>query len=621
MDTNQKSTASIPQRIPLVGVPSISRYLAVRNHSTLSALSNSLGAQGVTQEEAEIERRSKVDKYITSHILPKITTKYAVIGRESADKSKIALFNSCFLKTDLASPLKHDPSDSEITRLHGLHEGDHQTLIITFEWDKFDVSVYIAIHTEYIAITIVMAGIGNSVNRLTTAVDEIQFKILRGVVEPSSYMVEYKTIYEEIWKEFSDNLFDPTVDDVLYLLGNKTLAEFRRFVIRGKNQNVQDIFVAYRPLLSSHSGGGRAEEAGEFAVSSLWNSHYVHISTLEHVSGGEYSVSLIYTEKDDPEVTGRISQWLGYLGTMRFAATYEFESISKVGNELRGIFRHVELIRKRAHRSDIAEIGREIDVARERLLSIESSNEFCVSFIYRIERAKYYIDQFDFALTSLDISNIGDYITLSGLVNNKHRQQFDYINRIIRRYKYIVSSIAATDGLISSRGSATLAKETNELAGQMVFAVDDLKKTAMDVKELQQSAEIAFWAILAPYYLGSVIEHVFGFGDNESDSPLKVICELATTPKSQAASSGFWNSILSLWHYISHDLSILKNNGALTAWGVVVVATSAIALGKLKLFQRDRYDILMRRSLFLLSVVGAAFWMAYLSPWHIIKCD
>ncbi len=104
------------------------------------------------------------------------------------------------------------------------------------------------------------------------------------------------------------------------------------------------------------------------------------------------------------------------------------------------------------------------------------------SIIFRIERARYYIKQFDEGMQFLRIRRVEGYQPYGAFMKRHIGTTFDFIDRLGVR-------LERTERRVNDQSTALLSRM---------------------LVELQRDADILVWVILAPYYLHAIAGHILG---------------------------------------------------------------------------------------------------------------
>ncbi len=106
---------------------------------------------------------------------------------------------------------------------------------------------------------------------------------------------------------------------------------------------------------------------------------------------------------------------------------------------------------------------------------------------YRIERSRYYISQFRIRNGLLKIVPLGEFVAYGDYVERRLGRTFAYVDALNHRYARVRAEIRT---LYQRAQAATILNQNSKIA------------------EIQEIADFALVAVLAPYYIGSVASHI-----------------------------------------------------------------------------------------------------------------
>jgi len=227
----------------------------------------------------------------------------------------------------------------------------------------------------------------------------------------------------------------------------------------------------------------------------------------------------IHSHTDDEWQIGRLLDRINTLGTMRLAATMEIASLIEAGlmidrlaTEIGGASRFLQMAIKEAR-----PLGRQgngesaaatgvppradpIDEADLRMLSIQNAlkaidDTVSGSIAYRLERSKYYLDQFRKGTEALRERRIEGYQKYEEFVMRRMSETFGYIELLHSRMEAINSSISK---LNSQYASLKIASVTCSIDG----LVASLRQQDKEIGKIQEFGEVALIGAIIPYYVG-----------------------------------------------------------------------------------------------------------------------
>jgi hypothetical protein len=486
---------------------------------------------------------------------------YDIVGRETNDKSYMSLFGSVYAKETLIAAEKNNP---QLKSLNREYLDDHQTIIIRFPWKCLETKILIDEHVEYVTISIFL----NQQDGVTdTASLQATFVSLDDVIsscslDPRGYHSIHDQLYRKIWEEqFFPSILNPCEDHLKQKLG-KVFVDFRRAIVKApvkapvQSQYFQSHVPQFKAFVTSCENLDTDDV--EFAVSSMEDRHFFHISTARPQQIDQsHTCSLVCSTIGDQEALGRITSGLNHLGTLRFAAVEEIDNLRQAGQELRSIFHDIDIIRRDMYNKKSNDLFEMLCGLIERVANVENNMGFSISLRYRLDRAEYYIKRFMTEIDYLQIQKVDEHQTLDRLIDSQYGGQFEHIERMRRRYFGIKAYVQEIQQI-------ALAQRTNELESQ---SAEEQK----EITNLQQGAELGFWALLAPYYAGSVLTHVLGVSHNASheDGLSHLICDSFSLPSMRA---------------------IANAHAELLTWLIVVAITSTITIDRWKKYNKLIYQ-------------------------------
>jgi hypothetical protein len=191
---------------------------------------------------------------------------------------------------------------------------------------------------------------------------------------------------------------------------------------------------------------------------------------------------------------GRLVDRFHLLGTVRLAALIYYSSLLKVGAALSRFDPRVKEAHKTldsANDKNGEEVAKKVKEANAYFTDITKIfNEDTRSesgIMYRVERARYYIEQIRKNVDALQIKSLAGYQSYEKFVERCVGPAFDFINRLGVRYERAANSLSMLE-------QRSLSKKTTELA--------------KDIQEIQRYGEIALLAALLPYYTISILSDV-----------------------------------------------------------------------------------------------------------------
>ena len=176
-----------------------------------------------------------------------------------------------------------------------------------------------------------------------------------------------------------------------------------------------------------------------------------------------------------------------YLGQLRNAATklhkMEIGQLKEINDDLSKMIVQDGVIGKT--RDDL--VGAATDLEKIR-------NDVVGGLPYRVERSRYYRSQFKSLVTAL---RIGDHGRIEGFqpyhefVERRFGSAYDFIDMVGTRFSRLEQQLSATNQRVRTADTARLQGVINEQTTR--------------IKKFQDVAEIGFFSVLAPYYLGKIM--------------------------------------------------------------------------------------------------------------------
>jgi hypothetical protein len=142
--------------------------------------------------------------------------------------------------------------------------------------------------------------------------------------------------------------------------------------------------------------------------------------------------------------------------------------------------------------------------------------------LYRVERSRYYVKQFEESVPALKLSALDGYQKYDDFVKRRLGPAFDFIDRLGGRYERAINSLAALDQYYLSIQSV----EFNEV-----------------IQEIQRDGELILLLFPVPYYFSMLLEHTLIKPAAEVGTIIIWICSVAlafgrrTSKKSESESS------------------------------------------------------------------------------------
>jgi hypothetical protein len=116
---------------------------------------------------------------------------------------------------------------------------------------------------------------------------------------------------------------------------------------------------------------------------------------------------------------------------------------------------------------------------------------------YRLGKSRYYINKFNQGLKLLGEEEFEDFQPYSKFVNTRLGPAFDYIDLLQARYQRI------------RRDTRTLYAQSS--AEQLRKLVETVRDRNTEIEHIQVIADFALFGFLTPYYVGSILDHLWPF--------------------------------------------------------------------------------------------------------------
>ena len=397
--------------------------------------------------------------------------------------------------------------------------------------------------------------------------DADKYRRLRGAFRKVMWR-SYDQIYLRVWHELYHDLFEPAFARVRPRIDEKTVfADFRGFVFTSTEPGEQSAAEPGRHKaymkepgwnpwprrLSDDIGTGffRDNRVTQQTVETIWPFLTSDPAFRDDASGQpfrgrktEYTISrflgnrYLYATALGPQVpnderplcylviaasghrwqTGRLLDRINHLGSVRLAALWDLRVVVKASDNLRAaeeLFQNVSsklagLPTQEEHRNILAEIREEFGTAINLLataaaLSADHSPSAAVPPVpsrggiedqsrssavregldYRIERSRYYSKQFRDGVEILRIRRIEGFQPYDQFVLQRLASSYEFIDMVGLRHQRL--------------------RELATSVNQQILA-ERQHMVQLSIKEIQAVAEIVFFAVLFPYYLGSVLK-------------------------------------------------------------------------------------------------------------------
>ena len=215
---------------------------------------------------------------------------------------------------------------------------------------------------------------------------------------------------------------------------------------------------------------------------------------------------------------GRVVSQILLLGTMRLCALKDLKWLHAAGRSLGSLEESTQSARKAIAFTEIVSSGPETNVAAERQKKSREAmariaeahsklNGITGDFLketgdgplYRIERSRYYVQQFEENIKLLRIKRLEGDQPYDQFIRRRLGSEFDFINRLGIRYERAASSIVTLD-------QNYLAITQNALVERATKIDEDTMSIQSEIRKIQEWGEFALLAALVPYYVTHLLD-------------------------------------------------------------------------------------------------------------------
>lgn len=236
---------------------------------------------------------------------------------------------------------------------------------------------------------------------------------------------------------------------------------------------------------------------------------------------------------------GRLVGQLLLLGTLRVCALKDVKLLHEAGRELGSLDESTQAARKAIAKKEendrtrraLSRRGQVLDDAKDEEIGEEEpsmsnvqvmdsiaqahqqlndiNGKFLAStgsgLLYRVERSRYYVRQFEESVGSLRIKRLEGNQPYDQFIKRRLGSEFDFIDRLGIRYERATRNIVTLD--------------QNYLAITQNALVEQANRTNREIHTIQRWGEFALLAALAPYYVVHLLEGFIG----ETHVPLMTV--------------------------------------------------------------------------------------------------
>jgi hypothetical protein len=394
---------------------------------------------------------------------------------------------------------------------------DNRVVAMEFDWGGISATARIEIHTEYFTIT-TFAELGSICNAMEKYRDLVDYLESTNNRPSDADLVKAGQLRKFFFHEFWDQRVGRIAADEALgkILTHNTFrnlfADFRGMIISNRTFRLKEkpvfghskqpswgehIDFKLLPLFTeikryectaSYMLDGRAlymttlgpqlPEAQDWELLPLQYIFYVHES--DHENRDQTAVSKWQL--------GRLIDRIHLLGTVRLASLKYLPKLREASTSLSGLDGYVKEARNiKTGRISTANLQRSHQQFTDITAKFSEGTNTDSGMLYRIERSRYYVEQFNANLKALRIRRLEGYQRYDEFVRHRLGPVFDFINRLGIRYERAVSTLSLLDQFYSS----TRTQQIDE-----------------DIRTIQAYGEVVLFGVLVPYYLTSLAEHM-----------------------------------------------------------------------------------------------------------------
>jgi len=445
---------------------------------------------------------------------------------------KIILFDRVVGADDFAGLDELSQIDKDV-----LHS-DNRVVTIEFDWEGIDATARIELHTEHFSITTFaeLEPVCDNMAEYRTLVDYLT-KFTEQSTEANEAISERlrKFFFYEFWNERVGRMADDaglekSLNDGLF---NNLFADFRGLVISDKTCKLgkRPDFGQSDELSWGKQIDGRLLplfteiKRYECTASYMLDGRAMHMTTLgpqlpeadaSELLPLQYIVYVHETDHDDADRTvvskwqlGRLIDDINLLGTLRLAALKYLPELRAASTRLSGLDGYVKEARSdltggisqsalHATHFQFAQIATQFNKA--------TGTDTGVS--YRIERARYYIQQFNTNIQGLRLRRLDGYQRYDEFIRHRLGPVFDFVDRLGVRYQRALGTLTLLDQYNVSARTQQIEESIGKGQDEIRKIQEDIGKSQDEIKKIQVYGEAVLLAALVPYYLTAFADHV-----------------------------------------------------------------------------------------------------------------
>jgi len=426
---------------------------------------------------------------------------------------KIFLFNKAIAAVDFAPIPDADLSKIETDVLYS----DNRVVVLEFEWEGISAIARIEIHTEYFTIT-TFAELGavrehmREFHALQAYLAAVDRRLQETDARREQAAALRKFFFHDFWEtHFNGIMQESGLAGILNeSMFKSVFADFRGLVISDKTYKLADAVdfgaglswgrAIDHKLLPLFSENRRYECTSSYML----DGRALYMTTLGPQLPEAKDSDLLpleyifYVHEGMRDATDRaiVSKWqlgrlvdrIHTLGTVRLASLKYLPELREASTGLAGLDGYV----KKARDDLTGRIStRNLKRAHEHFAGITAKfseqTRTDTGMLYRIERSRYYVEQFNANVSALRIRRLEGYQQYDEFVRHRLGQVFDFIDRLGVRYERAVGTLSLLDQYYSAART---------------------QKIDEDIRKIQAYGEAVLFGVLVPYYLANLADHV-----------------------------------------------------------------------------------------------------------------
>jgi hypothetical protein len=401
---------------------------------------------------------------------------------------------------------------------------DNRVVVMEFDWEGIDATARIEIHTEYFSITTIaelhaVCGTMPEFGKLVDYLESVgKHPSIADIALADSLR---KFLFFEFWNQrVAFMAVDPALGNILTDPTFRNLfADFRGLVVSDGTFKLHD-----EPDFGQSEGlawGKQVDfkllplfteiERYECTASYMLDGRALYMTTLgpqlpEAQDSDLLPLQYIFYVHEADHQTGKhaiVSKWqlgrlvdrIHLLGTVRLASLKYLPDLREAGDTLSGLDGYVA--KARSDQTGLI-LNADLRDAHKHFASITTNfnkgTKTDTGILYRIERARYYIDQFKANVEALRIRRLEGYQRYDEFVRHRLWPVFDFIDRLGIRYERAVGTLSLFDQF-------NLSLRTQQID-------DDIRRGQDDIRKIQVYGEAILCGVLVPYYLTALADHV-----------------------------------------------------------------------------------------------------------------